>query len=235
MEQISLFDSLNNDIPAQIRAEYDELVKTLNYHAKRYYDEDTPEISDYEYDMKNNRLKEIEKEYPGIISPDSPSLRVGWKARRGKTVKHDVPMLSLQDVFSRGEVDDFVNSVRGELGEDTEFLVETKIDGLSMALRYENGLLTTAVTRGDGITEGEDVTTNAAEISDVVKVLKEPVEYLEIRGEVYMTREAFAKVNENASLRGEKTFANPRNCAAGTLRQLDSSVTRDRGLSLFYF
>ena len=237
MEQMSLFDqdSILNSIPDDIKKEYAELLKTLNYHAKRYYDEDTPEISDYEYDMMNNRLRDIEKEYPSVISPDSPSLRVGWKASKGKMVKHNVPMLSLQDVFDKASVDSFVDSVKEELGPDTEFLVETKIDGLSMALRYENGVLKTAVTRGDGITEGEDVTANAVQIEDVVKKMPYPVEYIEIRGEVYMTRKAFAEVNERAEKRGEKTFANPRNCAAGTLRQLDPEVTRSRGLSLFIF
>ena len=237
MEQMNLFDQGLNvlEIPTDIQSEYDKLVSTLNYHAKRYYDEDTPEISDYEYDMMNNRLKDIEREYPSIVSPDSPSLRVGWKASKGKTVKHNVPMLSLQDVFSKEEVFDFVESAREQLGPDTEVLVETKIDGLSMALRYDNGLLTTAVTRGDGITEGEDVTENAVEIEDVVRKMPNPIEYIEIRGEVYMTREAFAAVNEAAAARGSKTFANPRNCAAGTLRQLDANVTRERGLSLFIF
>ncbi|MBR1798219.1 MAG: NAD-dependent DNA ligase LigA [Clostridiales bacterium] len=240
MEQLSLFDqgleaAKTAEVPSEITEEYTGLVKTLNYHAERYYNEDAPEISDYEYDMMNNRLKELERSYPSIVSPDSPSLRVGWKANKGQKVKHNVPMLSLQDVFSKEEVDEFVRSMREDLGEDTEFLVETKIDGLSMALRYDNGLLVTAITRGDGITEGEDVTANAIEISDVVTKLSDPIEYLEIRGEVYMTREAFAKVNEDAVARGEKTFANPRNCAAGTLRQLDTEVTRDRNLSLFIF
>lgn len=236
MEQMNLFDQGLEvlDIPSDIKSEYEKLVSTLNYHAKRYYDEDTPEISDYEYDMMNNRLKEIERLYPSIISPDSPSLRVGWKASKGRKVKHNVPMLSLQDVFSKEEVYDFVNSMRGELGPDTEFLVETKIDGLSMSLRYDNGVLTTAVTRGDGITEGEDVTENATQIPDVVLKMPEPIEYIEIRGEVYMTREAFAAVNEAAALRGTKTFANPRNCAAGTLRG-EAGVTKERGLSLFIF
>lgn len=232
---MSLFDSDISNIPEDISREYGELVKTLNYHAKRYYDEDTPEISDYDYDMMNNRLKQIEGEYPSIVSEDSPSLRVGWKVSKGKTVKHNVPMLSLQDVFSKEEVDSFVDSTIEELGPGTEFLVETKIDGLSMALRYENGILRTAVTRGDGITEGEDVTANAVEISDVVKKLPKPIEYIEIRGEVYMTRKAFADVNEKAAEKGDKPFANPRNCAAGTLRQLDPEVTRNRGLSLFIF
>ena len=236
MEQMNLFDQGLEvlEIPSDIKNEYDKLVSTLNYHAKRYYDEDTPEISDYEYDMMNNRLKDIEKQYPSIVSPDSPSLRVGWKASKGKKVKHNVPMLSLQDVFSKEEVYEFVNSMREELGPDTEFLVETKIDGLSMSLRYDNGVLTTAVTRGDGITEGEDVTENATQIPDVVLKMPEPIEYIEIRGEVYMTREAFAAVNEAAAARGTKTFANPRNCAAGTLRG-EANVTKERGLSLFIF
>lgn len=236
MEQMNLFDQGLEvlEIPSDIKNEYDKLVSTLNYHAKRYYDEDAPEISDYEYDMMNNRLKDIEKQYPSIVSPDSPSLRVGWKASKGKKVKHNVPMLSLQDVFSKEEVYEFVNSMREELGPDTEFLVETKIDGLSMSLRYDNGVLTTAVTRGDGITEGEDVTENATQIPDVVLKMPEPIEYIEIRGEVYMTREAFAAVNEAAAARGTKTFANPRNCAAGTLRG-EANVTKERGLSLFIF
>ncbi len=218
-----------------LKNEYDELVRVMNYHCDRYYNDDEPEISDYEYDQLNLRLKQIEKEHPELIREDSPSRRVGWKAEKGVLIKHNVPMLSLLDVFSKEEVDEFVNSTIKELGEDTEFLVETKIDGLSMALRYENGKLTTAVTRGDGITEGEDVTKNAMVIKDVVKNMPDPIEYIEIRGEVYMTREAFARVNEEAEEAGSKTFANPRNCAAGTLRQIDTRITKHRDLSLFIF
>ena len=229
--QISMFESSENN---DLKTEYEGLVKTLNYHCERYYNDDEPEISDSDYDALNRRLKQIEKEHPELISQDSPSFRVGWKATKGVLIKHNVPMLSLQDVFSREEVDEFVDSILGELP-GSEFLVETKIDGLSMALRYENGELTTAVTRGDGLNEGEDVTMNAKVIKDVVKKMPEPVDYIEIRGEVYMTREAFAKVNEKAEEEGKKPFANPRNCAAGTLRQIDTRITKERDLSLFIF
>ena len=219
----------------QEKNEYLELVKKLNHFAELYYAQDEPEISDYEYDTMNNRLKEIEKAHPDWIVPESPSQRVGWKAEKGILVKHNVPMLSLQDVFEKEDVYEFVNSMREEFGDEAEFLVETKIDGLSMALRYEEGELKLAVTRGDGITEGEDVTMNAWQIPDVVRQLKEPVPYIEIRGEVYMTRKAFEAVNAKAEEEGKKTFANPRNCAAGTLRQIDTRITKERGLSLFIF
>ena len=233
MEQLDLFSAMQGE--DQERKEYTELVKKLNHFAELYYSKDEPEISDYEYDTMNNRLKEIEKEHPDWIVPESPSKRVGWKAEKGVLVKHNVPMLSLQDVFEKEDVYEFVNSMIEEFGDEAEFLVETKIDGLSMALRYEEGELKLAVTRGDGITEGEDVTMNARQIPDVVRQLKEPVPYIEIRGEVYMTRKAFETVNAKAEEEGKKTFANPRNCAAGTLRQIDTRITKERGLSLFIF
>ena len=233
MEQLDLFSGLLSDDSEH--NEYLELVKKLNHFAELYYSKDEPEISDYEYDTMNNRLKEIEKAHPDWIVPESPSKRVGWKAEKGVLVKHNVPMLSLQDVFEKEDVYEFVNSMTEEFGEEAEFLVETKIDGLSMALRYEEGELKLAVTRGDGITEGEDVTMNAKQIPDVVKQMKEPVPYIEIRGEVYMTRKAFEAVNSKAEEEGKKTFANPRNCAAGTLRQIDTRITKERGLSLFIF
>lgn len=233
MEQLDLFAAMANE--DKERNEYLELVKKLNHFAELYYAKDEPEISDYEYDTMNNRLKEIEKAHPDWIVPESPSQRVGWKAEKGILVKHNVPMLSLQDVFEKEDVYEFVNSMKAEFGDEAEFLVETKIDGLSMALRYEEGELKLAVTRGDGITEGEDVTMNARMIPDVVRQLKEPVPYIEIRGEVYMTRKAFEAVNAKAEEEGKKTFANPRNCAAGTLRQIDTRITKERGLSLFIF
>lgn len=213
-----------------------ELREKINYHSDRYYNQDNPEISDYEFDQLMLELKKMEKEHPELVTQDSPTKRVGGTAKRtaGVLVQHNVPMLSLQDVFSKEEVFDFVAQMKEQLV-DPEFVVEYKIDGLSMALRYENGELVTALTRGDGVNFGEDVTANAKVIRDVKKKLKDAPEYLEIRGEVYMKNEAFEKVNERQELLGKKQFANPRNCAAGTLRQLDSSVTKERDLSLFIF
>ncbi len=197
---------------------------------------DSPEISDYEFDMMMRELKAIEKEFPELKTAESPTQKVGGTAKReaGVLVRHNVPMLSLQDVFSKEEVYDFVEEMRQQL-EEPEFVVEYKIDGLSMGLRYEEGELKLAVTRGNGIEYGEDVTENARVIDDVVKHMEDPVPYIEIRGEVYMTNEAFDKVNEMQELMGKKVFANPRNCAAGTLRQLDSRITRERKLSMFIF
>lgn len=216
--------------------EYIQLKEQIEYHSNRYYNQDAPEISDYEYDMLMRRLKEIEKEHPEYVDETSPTQHVGGNAKReaGVLVAHNVPMLSLQDLFSKEEVDAFVEDMRNRF-DNPEFVVEYKIDGLSMSLRYENGNLVMAETRGDGINFGEDVTANAMVIPDVVKTLKDAPEYLEIRGEVYMTEEDFNHTNETQELLGKKTFANPRNCAAGTLRQLDSSVVKERGLSLFIF
>ena len=214
----------------------DELKKVIEYHIEKYYNQDSPEITDYEYDMLMQELKQIEKEHPELITKDSPTQRVGGSAKReaGVLVEHNVPMLSLQDVFDKAEVYRFVEEIQKQLGEP-EFVVEYKIDGLSMSLRYENGVLQLAETRGDGIQFGEDVTVNAKVIKDIKKTLKDKPEYLEVRGEVYMTNEAFEKVNAKQELLGKKLFANPRNCAAGTLRQLDSAVTKERGLSMFVF
>ena len=216
----------------QIRA----LREQIEYHSNRYYNMDEPEITDYEYDMLMQQLKKLEKEYPQFADEASPTQKVGGRAKReaGVLVRHNVPMLSLQDVFSKEEVLDFVEEMCEKL-DHPEFVVEYKIDGLSMTLRYENGHLALAETRGDGINFGEDVTENAREIDDIVQDLREAPEYLEIRGEVYMTEEAFEAVNAAQELQGKKVFANPRNCAAGTLRQLDSSIVRERRLSMFIF
>ena len=220
----------------EVKKELAQLRRTIRHHNVRYYNDDNPEISDYEYDQLMLRLKALEREYPELITENSPTQKVGGTAKRtaGTLVRHDVPMLSLQDVFSREEIEAFVRDIEGRM-ENPVFVVEEKIDGLSLALRYENGTLSRAITRGDGVVQGEDVTENAKVIKDVVQKLKEPLPYFEVRGEVYMTKAAFEAVNERRQLLGLKLFANPRNCAAGTLRQLDSRITKERGLSLFVF
>ena len=220
----------------EVKKELAQLRRTIRHHNVRYYNDDNPEISDYEYDQLMLRLKALEREYPDLITENSPTQKVGGTAKRtaGTLVRHDVPMLSLQDVFSREEIEAFVHDIEARM-ENPVFVVEEKIDGLSLALRYENGTLSRAITRGDGVVQGEDVTENAKVIKDVVQKLKEPLSYFEVRGEVYMTKAAFEAVNERRQLLGLKLFANPRNCAAGTLRQLDSRITKERGLSLFVF
>ena len=220
----------------EIKAELSELRRKIRTYSKQYYDENASDISDYDFDMLMQRLKKIEVEYPELITKNSPTQKVGGTAQRevGILVPHDVPMLSLQDVFSEEEIRAFVTGVLSHFP-TAEFVVEEKIDGLSLALRYENGVLARAITRGDGTVQGEDVTLNARAISDVVEELHEPLPYFEVRGEVYMERAAFAEVNERQELLGLKSFANPRNCAAGTLRQLDARVTRERKLSMFVF
>ena len=220
----------------EVKKELNRLRKEIRHHNNCYYNNDEPEISDYEYDQLMLQLKKLEADYPELVTKNSPPQMVGGNARReaGVLVAHDVPMLSLQDVFSRQEVEEFVTSAIEQL-DNPEFVVEEKIDGLSLALRYRDGVLAQAITRGDGIIQGEDVTDNAKVIKDIKEKLKEPLPYFEIRGEVYMSREAFAKVNARQELLGLKQFANPRNCAAGTLRQLNSKVVKDRQLSMFVF
>ena len=220
---------------SQVKAELLKLRKEIRKHNKLYYEMDAPEISDYEYDKLMQRLKDLETAYPEFITATSPTQTVGGSARRevGKLVAHDVPMLSLQDVFSREEVEDFINDAKEKLA-SPEFIVEEKIDGLSLALRYEDGKFIQAITRGDGI-QGEDVTENALVIDDVVQNLVDTPKYFEIRGEVYMTQKNFEATNERQEKLGLKLFANPRNCAAGTLRQIDSRVVKERQLSMFVF
>ena len=182
----------------------DRLRAQIEYHSNRYYNEDNPEISDYEFDMLMRSLKALERKHPEISDKNSPTQKVGGKAKRkaGVLVRHNVPMLSLSDVFTKEEVLKFVEEMKEQL-EDPEFVVEYKIDGLSMSLRYENGELKLAETRGDGVNFGEDVTENAKVIKDVKKKLKDKPEYLEVRGEVYMTNEDFKEVNEMQELAGK--------------------------------
>lgn len=219
-----------------IKQQIDELKAKILYHNDLYYNQDNPEIEDAEYDKLMQILKRLEAQNPDLITKDSPTQNIGGMAKReaGVLIKHDVPMLSLQDVFTKAEVDTFVENMQKEL-DSPEFVVEEKIDGLSLALRYVDGELKLAITRGDGLVQGEDVTANAMQIKDIKKKLKETIPYFEVRGEVYMTREAFLLVNEKQELLGKKLFANPRNCAAGTLRQLNSKITKERNLSMFIF
>lgn len=220
--------------------EYNTLKETIKYHMDRYYNQDEPEISDYEYDQLMIQLKAAEKEHPEWITPDSPSQIIGGTAKReaGVKVTHDVPMLSIEDVFSKEDVIAWVDKIKAIHPECT-FSVETKIDGLSMTLRYEKGEngklgLTLAETRGDGLV-GEDVTENALVIPDVKRYIELPYDSLQLRGEVYMSHEDFEKFNDAQEKAGKKLAANPRNLAAGTLRQLDSAITKKRGLRMFVF
>lgn len=220
--------------------EYQALIETINYHMDRYYNQDDPEISDYEYDQLMLQLKAVEKEHPDWVRSDSPTQKIGGTAKReaGVKVTHDVPMLSIEDVFTKEEVTAWVDKVKA-VHPDCTFSVETKIDGLSVTLRYEKdpaGLLklTMAETRGDGLI-GEDVTANAMVIPDVKKSLTLPYESLQLRGEVYMAHSAFEAYNARQEKLGKKIAANPRNLAAGTLRQLDPKITQKRGLRMSVF
>lgn len=218
-----------------IKKQMDELCERLNDYSYRYYVKDDPAVSDYEYDMLLRSLAELEKKYPEYASANSPTRRVGGEVLEGfEQVRHEISMESLQDAFSEGEVEEFANRVSQVLGDNTEFDVEPKIDGLSVSLEYENGIFKRGSTRGDG-TVGEDVTFNLKTVKTIPLVLKEPVEYLEVRGEVYISRTDFAKLNEKREEEGLSVFANPRNAAAGSLRQLDSKVAASRKLDIFVF
>ena len=211
-----------------------ELREELNYHSHKYYVEDNPEIGDYEYDMLQRELAEIEKEFPELITPDSPTQRVGGSAAgMFEPVVHTVPLESLQDAFSFDEVRAFDARVK-EMFPDAQYVVEPKIDGLSVALEYENGVFVRGSTRGDGVT-GEDVTANLRTVNSIPLRLKTDVERIEVRGEVYMPKKVFASLVEEQELNGEKTFKNPRNAAAGSLRQKNPVITASRKLDIFVF
>lgn len=210
------------------------LREQLEYHNYRYYVLDAPEISDYEYDLMMQQLIDLEEKFPGLSSPDSPTQRVGGQAlSEFQQVVHSVPMLSLDNSYSHGELIDFDKRIRKTIQEEIEYVVEYKIDGLSIALRYEDGRFVQGATRGDGYI-GEDVTQNLRTIKSIPLKLKEEVD-LEVRGEVYIAREKFAALNKKQAERGETIFANPRNAAAGSLRQLDSKITAQRPLDIFIF
>jgi len=217
----------------EIRKQIDALTEQMLYHARKYYVDDAPEISDFEYDALSNQLKALEAQYPQFARPDSPTRRVVGAVLEGfDKVTHRYPMESLQDVFSLEEVDDFLSRIRESYPEE-RFTAELKIDGLSVCLEYENGAFVRGATRGDGA-EGEDVTENLKTIFDIPMMIRDQ-RHLFIRGEVYMPRAAFEKLNARREIQELPLFANPRNAAAGSLRQLDSRICAERHLSILCF
>ncbi len=219
---------------SDVKRHMEALRTTLNHYAYQYYVLDDPEVSDYRYDELLRELETLEAQHPEYITPDSPTQRVGGKLLEGfAQVRHEVPMESLQDVFSVEELFDFDERVRAA-GVQPVYVVEYKIDGLSVSLEYENGLFVRGSTRGDGRV-GEDITANLRTIRAVPLRLTRSIPYLEVRGEVYLPEKAFSQLNERRQQEGQPLFANPRNAAAGSLRQLDPSVTATRPLSIFVF
>ena len=221
----------------EARIEIKNLREKLEYYAKLYYDMDNPEITDYEYDMMMNRLKALEKEFPELVTADSLTQKVGGNVKEGfKEVTHEVPLQSLQDIFSFEELKEFderVSKVAKENNQELKYVVETKIDGLSTALKYENGVFVQGATRGNGLI-GEDVTDNLKTIKHIPKNLNEPIN-ITVRGEVFIGTKEFEKMNEEREILDESLFANARNAAAGSLRQLNSKVTAERPLDIFIF
>src|ERR1700687_3344220 len=226
---------------AQAKVELKRLALEIESHDKHYYQEEAPKISDADYDALRKRFNAIEARFPEFVTSDSPSQKIGAQpSGRFAKVRHAVPMLSLEHAFAEEDVVDVVARIRRflKLGDDDEiaFSAEPKIDGLSMSLRYQGGELVTAATRGDGA-EGEDVTANIRTLEDVPKKLKgrNVPEICEVRGEVYMTKRAFLKLNERQKAAGDTIFANPRNSAAGSVRQQGPSVTASRPLGFFAY
>lgn len=210
------------------------LREQLQYHNRKYYDEDVPEISDYEYDMMQRKLRTLEVAHPEFVTPESPTQRVGGHASdKFSKVVHAYPLESLQDVFSFEELQDFYTRVEN-VTEQAEYVVELKIDGLSVALEYQDGVFVRGATRGDGQV-GEDVTENLMTIADIPHILQNAPPRLIVRGEVYMPRHVFEELNAELELQEKPLLANPRNAAAGSLRQKDSKITASRKLSIFCF
>lgn len=222
----------------QAKERIEELRKQVEYHAKKYYDEDKPEISDFEYDMLMVELRNLEKQFPEFKSSDSLTQKVGGNVKEGfQKVTHEVPLQSLQDVFSIEDVEDFVIKIEQKARENkietVTYVVETKIDGLSAALEYKNGELIRGATRGNGLV-GEDVTQNLKTISTIPKKLKDSID-ITVRGEVFIAKDNFEKMNKEREENEEELFANSRNAAAGSLRQLDSKITEKRPLDIYIF
>lgn len=225
--------------PASLQKKAQKLRDTINEHNYKYYVLDTPTIPDSEYDRLFHELQTLEHEHPELLTPDSPTQRVGGEPLKSfKQIQHAIPMLSLQNVFEEEELDAFDERVRQRIDheEAIEYVCEPKLDGVAISLRYEKGHLTIAATRGDGTT-GEDVTQNVKTIAAIPLQLrgKDFPAVLEVRGEIYMPKKGFEKLNKRAEEKGEKVFANPRNAAAGSLRQLDSKITASRPLAFYAY
>lgn len=217
-----------------VKTEIDQLRSALNRAGYEYYVLDNPTMGDYDYDLQLRRLEELEAAHPELITPESPTQRVGGQVQDGfQSVAHQVPLESLQDVFDLSELAEFDRRVRAVTAE-VEYDVEPKVDGLSVALEYENGIFIRGATRGDGLV-GEDVTTNLKTIRSIPLRLPQPIPHLIVRGEVFMPRTVFAKLNEEREQNGEALFANPRNAAAGSLRQLDPKIAASRQLDIVVF
>ena len=219
----------------KIKERYDELKKQIAYHANKYYNEDAPEISDFEYDMLMLELRNIELQNPEFVTNDSPTQVIvasGAPDKHFSEVRHEIPMQSLQDVFNTADVVGFVERIEKEV-QNPSYVVEAKIDGLSVTLEYVKGKFVRGSTRGDGLV-GEDVTINLNTIKSIPKILKDEIDII-VRGEVYLPRAFFEKINEEREVMGEKLFANPRNAAAGSLRQLNPEITAQRNLDIFIF
>lgn len=218
----------------QIEKEIEALRREIERHNDLYYSQAAPEISDYEFDQLLERLKAIESEHPELITPDSPTQRIGGKAESLRPFTHTVPLMSLDNSYDLDELRAFVDRCeRLADGRKIDYVAELKIDGLSVALHYESGILTVGATRGDGV-HGDDVTPNVRTIRTVPLRLRSYTDgHAEIRGEVFLSRSQFKKINAELEMQGEKTFANPRNCASGTLRMLDSAVVAARRLDMF--
>ena len=221
-------------MPIKIQKEINALRAEIEHHNELYYQKSEPEISDYEFDQLLERLKALETEHPELITPDSPTQRVGGKAESLRPFTHIVPLMSLDNSYDLGELRAFVDRCeRLADGRKIDYVAELKIDGLSVALHYEKGILTVGATRGDGV-NGDDVTQNVKTIRAVPLRLKSYSDgHAEVRGEVFLSRSQFKKINAELEMQGEKTFANPRNCASGTLRMLDSQIVASRRLDMF--
>jgi DNA ligase (NAD+) len=217
-----------------VKHEIEKLRREIERHNELYYQKAEPEISDFEFDQLLERLKALEAENPELITPDSPTQRVGGKADSLRPFKHNVPLMSLDNSYSLDDLKAFTERCEKLAdGRKLEYVAELKIDGLSVSLHYENGILATAATRGDGQT-GDEVTQNARTIRTIPLRLKNDApEHAEVRGEVFLSRSQFARINAELEMQGEKTFANPRNCASGTLRMLDSQIVASRRLDMF--